>query len=62
MSKSTSSSKKTAWKGIQKKSSDVTSGRAESVGSQDSQKNSEQKVNRYTTIKITFGIYLKNEI
>lgn len=49
MSKSTSSSKKTAWKGIQKKSSDVTSDRAESIGSQDSQKNSEQKVNSYTT-------------
>ncbi|KAI8056419.1 hypothetical protein BDF21DRAFT_441011 [Thamnidium elegans] len=46
MSKSTSSSKKTAWKGIQKKSSDVTSDRAESIGSQDSQKNSNQKVNR----------------
>lgn len=51
MSKSTSSSKKTAWKGIQKKSSDVACDRAESIGSQDSQKNSDQKVNRHTTIK-----------
>ncbi|KAI9253060.1 hypothetical protein EDC94DRAFT_620056 [Helicostylum pulchrum] len=46
MSKSTSSSKKTAWKGIQKKSSDVACDRAESIGSQDSQKNSDQKTFR----------------